>query len=128
MIKYISYFNLFIGIILLALSNNNKNSLDFLSILPVILFNWITLFHLLKNNLKFKKWHLYLGYTCIFLSILSIIVNVILLVHMLLHGDKAVNLNFYSILTRAFFDLLVVFQVVIAIRLNKRLSQALAES
>lgn len=126
MIKYLSYFNLFIGIILLALSKNNNDSLDFLSILPILLFNWLTLFHVLNKKLKFEKWHLYLGYICIFLSILLMLVNGVLLLQ--LFETKNLELTFIVllILIRLVFNFSVIFQVISAIKLNRSLNTALS--
>ena len=128
MIKYSSYFNLFIGIILLALSRNNQNSFDFLAILPILLFNWISLFHLLKNNLKFGSWHFYLGYTCIFLSVISIAANGILFTHLFFLKNTTIEFSFFLILIRLIFDISVVFQVITAIKVSKNLSLGLQEN
>ncbi|MGY3052301.1 hypothetical protein ACVWYG_000491 [Pedobacter sp. UYEF25] len=121
MIKYVSYFNLFIGIILLALSKNNQNALDFLSLLPILLFNWLSLFHLLKSNLKFAKWHIWLGYICIFLSVLSVVADGILLAHIFSPKNTPAAFSLLLVVVRLVFDISVVFQVFAVLKFDRNL-------
>ena len=122
MIKFLSYFNLFLGIILLALIKESGNSLDLLAILPILLFSWLTLFHLLKTNLKFANWHVYLGYFCIVLSALSMIDDTLRLLELF---GKPIVLDFGLgfITFRTLFDVSVIVQVIAALRFNKHLVQ-----
>jgi len=55
MLKYLSYVNIFFGLVFLGLAKVNNNDL-FLLFLPSILFNWLTLNYLLKG-FALKKWH-----------------------------------------------------------------------
>ena len=55
MLKYLSYVNIFLGLVFLGLSKVNGGDL-FILFLPSILFNWLTLNYLLKG-FPLKKWH-----------------------------------------------------------------------
>lgn len=55
MLKYLSYINIFLGLVFLGLNKANGGDL-FLLFLPSILFNWLTLNYLLKD-FPLKKWH-----------------------------------------------------------------------
>lgn len=123
MIKLLSYFNLFLGIILLALIKESGNSLDLLAIIPILLFSWLTLFHLLNKNLKFENWHVYVGYFCIVLSILSLADGGLRL-SQIFTKSVVFNYGFGFIIFRTLFDVSVIVQVIVALRHNKSLKPA----
>lgn len=54
MLKYLSYVNIFLGLVFLGLAKVNGGL--FLLFLPSMLFNWLTLNYLLKG-FPLKKWH-----------------------------------------------------------------------
>lgn len=122
MLKYLSYLNLFLGIIFIAISKSNENYLDLASIIPSVFFSWITLFHFIKNNLKFEKWHLFMGFLGVLLSIMSSFITVQILLQ--LYSNKAVAFSpeFFLASSKQIFDLLAISQFVIAYRANKKMS------
>ncbi len=121
MLKFISYLNLFLGIILIAILKSNNNYLDLALILPSIFFNWVTLFHFIKNSLKFEKWHLYLGFLSIFFSAVSILITCQVLLASLSSKEITFGPPIYFVGFRIFFDVLIVLQFVMAFRANRHL-------
>jgi len=69
MLKYLSYVNIFFGLVFLGLNKANGGNL-FLLFLPSILFNWLTLNYLLRG-FPLKKWHKVTGAISFAYSLLS---------------------------------------------------------
>ncbi len=114
MLKYLSYLNLFLGIIFIAILKNGENYLDLALIVPSIFFNWVTLFHFIRNNLKFEKWHLVLGFLSVFFSLAS----ALLTFQIFLQTSVSNNIIYFGI-ARLIFDLLIILQFVLAFRANR---------
>ena len=121
MLKYLSYLNLILAIFLFVILRSNKNYIDLTFLIPSILFNWLTIFHLLKNNLSFDKWHFYVGYLSVFLSIVSTIftLNIILAIFSNTMIYLGPSIDFF--LARQVFDILIILQFVLAYKENKKL-------
>lgn len=116
MLKYISYLNLFLGIIFIAILKSNNNYLDLALIIPSIFFNWVTLFHFIRNSQKFEKWHLYLGFLSLLFSVITILIT-----FQILFGTILSKEIIYFSAVRLFFDILIVLQFVMAFRANRHL-------
>lgn len=116
MLKYISYLNLFLGIIFIAILESNKNYLDLALIIPSVFFNWVTLFHFIKNSLKFEKWHLYLGFLAVFFSVASM-----LIIFQVFFETNIPNEIIYFNVIRLIFEILVILQFITAFKANKHL-------
>lgn len=114
MLKYISYLNLFLGIIFIAILKSNSNYLDLALIIPAIFFNWVTLFHFIKNSLKFEKWHLYLGFLSLFFSVVSMLITF----QVFFETSLTREIIYFSVI-RLIFDILIIFQFIIAFRANR---------
>ncbi|MGA9651068.1 MULTISPECIES: hypothetical protein [Pedobacter] len=122
MLKYISYLNLFLGIIFIAIFKSSENYLDLALIIPSIFFNWVTLFHFIKNSQKFEKWHLYLGFLSVLFSIITILITIQILFQVNFANASAFGPPQYLIITKLIIDLLIIAQFVIAYRENKKMS------
>ncbi|MCX2575338.1 hypothetical protein [Pedobacter sandarakinus] len=124
MLKYLSYLNLFLGIIFIALAKNNGDYLDLALLLPTVFFNWLTLFHLLRNDQKFEKWHLYVGILSTFFAIATIL---IMLQSLFTFLSREVMGNFptFIIATRIIFGMLIIYQFVVAFKASKKLATKL---
>lgn len=121
MLKYYSYLNLFFGIVFIAILKSNGNYLDLALIIPTIFFNWVTLFHFVKNNLRFEKWHLYIGSLSVFFSIISTFITIQLIVGMYANNAILFGPPIFLIVTRQVFDFFVIFQFIIAFKANKKM-------
>lgn len=121
MLKYISYLNLFLGIIFIAILKNSENYLDIALIIPSIFFNWVTLFHFIKNNLKFEKWHLYLGFLSVLFSTITILITFQILYQVYFANTWFFGPPQYLIIIKLIIDLLIISQFVIAYRENKKM-------
>ena len=121
MLKYISYFNLVLAIVLLVMLRSGRKCIDVALLTPSILFNWLTLYHLLKNNLKFAKWHFYVGYISVSLSIISTIFTVILLFEILSNRSIYLGPPINLFLVKLLFDVLTISQFIMAYSGNKKL-------
>lgn len=120
MLKYLSYLNLFLGIIFIAILKSNNNYLDLALIIPTVIFNWITLFHFIKNNLKFEKWHLYLGFLSVIFSIITILITLQILFGEYFTNALAFGPPQYLIIVKLILDILIIFQFIIAFRANRK--------
>ncbi len=121
MLKYLSYFNLVFAIIFFVILKSNKSYIDLCFIAPQILFNWLTLFHLIKNNLRFDKWHLYLGYLSIFTSIVSTIITFMILLEIFSNKSIVLGSMSFLILMRPILDFSVIYQFIVAQKANMKL-------
>ena len=121
MLKYLSYLNLFLGVIFIAILKSNENYLDLTLVLTPLLFNWITLFYFIKNNLRFEKWHLYIGFFSAFLSTISTLITVKLLLEVFSNGAIILGPPFFLTVIRQIFDFFVIFQFIIAFKTNKKI-------
>lgn len=121
MLKYLSYLNLFLGVIFIAILKSNGNYLDLILVLPPLLFNWITLFYFIKNNLRFEKWHLYIGFFNVFLSTISTLITAKLLLEVFSNGAIIFGPPFFLIVIRQIFDFCIIFQFIIAFKTNKKI-------
>jgi len=116
MLKYLSYVNIFLGLVFLGLNKANGGDL-FLLFLPSILFNWLTLNYLLKGFVL-KKWHKVTGAISFAHSLLSA-------------GHLAYDLlnssfSFYSYIPLAGFiyGVLTIAQLLLALGVDERLKAA----
>jgi len=121
MLKYISYLNLFLGIIFIAILKSNNSYLDLALFIPSIFFNWVTLFHFIKNSLKFEKWHLYLGFLSVFFSIITIIVTLQIFYKVYFTNVIVFGYHQYLIIAKLIFDFSIISQFVMAFRANRNL-------
>ena len=121
MLKYISYLNLFLEIIFIAILKSNNNYLDLALILPSIFFNWVTLFHFLKNSLKFEKWHLYLGFLSVLFSTITLLITFQILYQVYFANTWFFGPPQYLIIIKLIIDLLIISQFVIAYGENKKM-------
>ena len=121
MLKYLSYLNLFLGIIFIAILKSNQDYLDLALIVPTVFFNWVTLFHFIKNNLKFQKWHLYVGFLSVFFAIVSMIITLQILLGAF--GANAITFGpaIYLLIIRLIFNCLTIIQFTIAFKANRNL-------
>lgn len=121
MLKYISYLNLFLGIIFIAILKSNNNYLDFALIIPSIFFNWVTLFHFIKNSQKFEKWHLYLGFLSVLFSIITTLITFQILYQVYFTNAIVFGPPQYLLITKLIFDFSIISQFIIAYRENKKI-------
>lgn len=121
MLKYISYLNLFLGVIFVAIFKSNGSYLDLALIVPSLLFNWITLFHFIKNNQRFEKWHIYIGFLNVFFSIVSTLLTSQLIIGLFSSNSVVFGPPFFLIVTRQILDFLIIFQFIIAFRANRKM-------
>ncbi len=121
MLKFLSYLNLFSGIIFIAILKSNENYLDIALMVPSIFFNWVTLFHFIKNNQKFEKWHLYLGVLGVLFSSIIILLTSQILFEAYNSRNSLVAPPFVIMLVRQMLDVFVIIQFVIAYKANKKL-------
>lgn len=121
MIKSLSYFNIFFGIVYFVIIKGKGNYLDLITFIPPILFNWLTLFHLIKHNLRFDKWHLYVGYLNVFISIISTIVTIKIIFGVFSNTSIYLGASIYLFLAKQLFDISIIFQFIIAFKENKRI-------
>ncbi len=121
MLKYISYLNLFLGIIFIAILKSNGNYLDLALMVPALFFNWITLFHFIKNNLRFEKWHIYIGFLNVFFSIISTFLTFQLIIGIYSNNAIIFGPPFFLIVIKQILDFSIIFQFIIAFRANKNI-------
>lgn len=118
MLKYLSYSNLFLGIIFIAILNTNKNYLDLALILPAVFFNWITLFHFIKNNLRFEKWHLYAGFLSVIFFFITIILTLQIAFGLFSTNALVMGPQLLLVVFRLLFDFCIFFQFILAYKAN----------
>ncbi len=92
MLKYLSYVNIFLGLVFLGLAKVNGGL--FLLFLPSILFNWLTLNYLLKG-FPLKKWHKVTGAISFAYTLIS--------AGYAAYSLLSFSLNYYSCLLFAYF-------------------------
>ncbi len=114
MLKYLSYLNLFLGIIFIAILKSSNNYLDLALIIPSIFFNWVTLFHFIKNSQKFEKWHLYLGFLSVFFSAISILLTL----QIFFETSLSKEIIYFGVI-KLIFDILIILQFLTAFRANR---------
>lgn len=121
MLKYLSYLNLVFAIAFVVILRSNKNYIDLAFLIPSILFNWLSLYQLIKNKLRFDKWHIYIGYFSIFLSIISTIITVKIIFGIFSNTSIYIGPSIYLFLARQLFDISIIFQFITAFKENKRI-------
>lgn len=122
MLKYLSYLNIFLGIIYFAILRSQQNYLDLIIVPFPVLFSWITLFHLLKNHLKFQRWHIIIGFICVSFSIISTAINIQIVVEIALGKSIIFGPHIFIIALRQIFDLLIFLHFLIAYQTNRKIS------
>jgi len=121
MLKYLSYLNIFFGIIYFAILRSQQNYLDLALVLFPILFNWITLYNLIKNHFKFERWHLIIGFISVLLSILSTTISVKLIFEVSIGKNIILGPPLLLLVSRQIFDCLIILHFIIAYKTNHKI-------
>lgn len=121
MLKYLSYLNIFFGIIYFAILRSQQNYLDLASVLFPILFNWITIFTLIKHHLKFERWHLIIGFISVLLSILSTTISVKLILEVSIGKNIILGPPLLLLVIRQIFDCLIILHFIIAYKTSNKI-------
>ena len=120
MLKYLSYFNIFLGLVFFGLSKVNGGDI-FLIFLPLIFFNWLTLNYPLKN-FKLEKWHKVIGAISFVYALLSGVTAAYLLV------SSSFNFYFYLVFARFIYGVSTIAQLLLTLGLDEQLRASLVSA
>jgi hypothetical protein len=117
MLKYLSYINIFLAITFLVIAKNNEHYLEMTLAICSLLFNWLTLFHFIKNNMPYQKWHINFGIIGILYALLSTLTNIQASLDREFFRDTIVLITS----TKQLLAISIIIQFILAYKANKLL-------